>query len=322
MINQTDNHPMSLPQGTQGPASTNVSGTRPMLWFLSGRIAPNEPIRYVPIHCSPFLIGRQAQAGLSLACRSVSSVHAEIADTGTSLVLRDLDSTNGTYVNGERIADPVELRQDDLVQFANVAFRVLQQSSSYDAGTVCEDVMDRAMALVQFDRLMSEEAVVPHYQPIVDLSDGQPIGFEVLARSRIAGMETPAVMFSAAAQLSVETQLSQMVRCKAIIETRSLATPPHLFVNTHPAELERPGLIESLKAMRELSRSQPFTLEIHEKAIAERDAMKNLRTALRDMDIGLAFDDFGAGQARLSDCEATPAKRTLGELSGSHSSPA
>jgi EAL domain-containing protein (putative c-di-GMP-specific phosphodiesterase class I) len=80
-----------------------------------------------------------------------------------------------------------------------------------------------------------------------------------------------------------------------------------LFVNTHPAELEGPGLIGALRAMRELSRCQPITLEIHEKAITEREVMKKLRSLLRELHIGLAFDDFGAGQTRLGElCDVQP----------------
>jgi EAL domain-containing protein (putative c-di-GMP-specific phosphodiesterase class I) len=211
-----------------------------------------------------------------------------------------LGSTNGTYLNGQRITGPVEVAQDDFIQFGSVAFRVLRQSSHDDGGTVCEDVVDRAMALVQFDRLMSEEAVIPHYQPIVELPGERPFGFEVLVRSRIAGMDTPMVMFSAAAQLSLEAQLSQMIRCKAVEETRTFHPPPHLFVNTHPVELQEAGLIESMRALRELSRHQRITLEIHEKAVTDSAGIMELRAALRDMDIGLAFDDFGAGETRLS----------------------
>jgi len=300
MSHLRENHSTSLPQNLVGRGNTNPAASQPLMWFLSGRLTPGESPRYVPIHCSPFVVGRQAQAGLSLACKSVSSIHAEITTTGNTLVLRDLNSTNGTYLNGERVRETVELRPDDLVQFANVAFRVLQQSSSCDANTACEDVVDQAMALVQFDRLMNEEAIVPHYQPIVDMADGHCVGHEVLARSRITGMETPAPMFSAASQLNVEAQLSQMVRCKAIIETRSITPPLHLFVNTHPVELERPGLIDALRSLRNLSATQPITLEIHEKAVTRRSSMRELRAALRDMNIGLAFDDFGAGQARLN----------------------
>ena len=58
-----------------------------------------------------------------------------------------------------------------------------------------------AMSLVLFDRLITEQAVIPHYQPIVNLRSSAIEGHEVLCRSRLTGLETPIQMFSAATQL-------------------------------------------------------------------------------------------------------------------------
>ena len=289
----------SLPGRSALPVTAGMTASKQTMWFLSGRMYPNEPIHHVPIHTSPFVIGRQTNAALCLPSKTVSSAHAEIVERENSLVLRDLGSTNGTFINGKRISGTVELMPDDLVQFGDVAFRILRQSTSLNTMTQCEDVLDQAMALVQFDRLMSEEAVVPHYQPIVTLPDEQIVSFEVLVRSNVAGLEGPAAMFSAATRLSLETKLSQMIRWKAVQQTAQFDVPPHLFLNTHPVELQEPGLLESMRLLRELGGSQEITLEIHEKAVTDAKAMKELRAALVDIDIRLAFDDFGSGQARL-----------------------
>ncbi len=68
------------------------------------------------------------------------------------------------------------------------------------------------------------------------------------------------------------------MRVKAVQETLSFQNPPHLFLNTHPAELEKP-LIESMKSLRAMNQSQRLTLEIHEKAITDTASMKRLREA-------------------------------------------
>lgn len=281
-------------------ASEASSGLETM-WFLVGRLPDQETTRHIPIHASPFQIGRRSDVTFSLPCNTVSSLHAELTDTGVALLLRDLGSTNGTFVNGTRVHDVVELKPDDLVQFASIPFRIMRQSVSTNMGTVSEDVFDHAMALVHFDKLMSEQAVVPNYQPIVSITDGSVTGYEVLARSPVTGLENPAAMFYAAKQLNLQTKLSQMVRLKSVEETRLIDAPPHLFLNTHPSELSEPGLIESMQVIRQQSPLQPLTLEIHESAVTESAAMKELRRALQDLDIGLAFDDFGAGQARLAE---------------------
>ena len=274
------------------------------MWFLCGRTSESEPVRYVPIHSSPFLIGRRAACGLQLGCQAVSSAHAEFIDKGPSALLRDLGSTNGTYVNGKRVTTEVEVLSGDLIQFATQAFRVLKQDSSTSQVTSCEDVCDQAMALVLFDRLITEQAVIPHYQPIVNLGSLAIVGHEVLCRSRLAGLETPIQMFSAATQLDQEARLSQTIRWKACQETMGLPEPPHLFMNTHPAEVRQPGILESMQLLRTAAPSQQLTLEIHEAAVTDTAEMKRLSEGLKALNVRLAFDDFGAGQARINELTA------------------
>ena len=146
---------------------------------------------------------------------------------------------------------------------------------------------------------MSERCVIPHYQPIIEIESREIVGYEVLGRSRLFGIESPGAMFKAAAKLNLEVQLSCMLRWEGIQQSDAFPTPPHLLVNTHPTELEQEGLIESIAAVREVNPTQPLTLEIHERAVSDCTAMSELRAALTDLDVRLAYDDFGSGQARL-----------------------
>ena len=87
---------------------------------------------------------------------------------------------------------------------------------------------------------------------------------------------------------------------------KELPEPPQLFLNTHPAELERPGFIESLEELRDLAPGVDLVLEIHESALAQTDFIVWLRTRLMEINVGLAYDDFGAGQARLFELAEAP----------------
>lgn len=300
MANHRDFLPLST-EAASGPGSDDRrSGKeKEAVWFLAGRLSPDGEVRHVPVLGTPLLVGRGANAGLCLSCRTVSCRHAELVEDGGALIVRDLGSRNGTYVNGDRIQGPRTLLPDDLVQFGVMPFRVLKQTAPSNYCTVCEDVMDQALAVVQFDRLMSEQAIIPNYQPIVDIHTERILAYEVLARSRLVGLESPAAMFSVAAILSVETQLSQMISSKAVQQTSMLERPPHLFLNIHPAELQDPALIESMRAVRAVSPHQRLTLEIHEKAAGDVAVLSQLHHALREIDVSFAFDDFGAGQGRL-----------------------
>jgi EAL domain-containing protein (putative c-di-GMP-specific phosphodiesterase class I) len=72
-----------------------------------------------------------------------------------------------------------------------------------------------------------------------------------------------------------------------------------LFVNTHPVELVEDGLIDSLRELRQSAPDRRMVLEIHEATITNPAMIRSLRESLDSLNMQLAFDDFGAGQARL-----------------------
>ncbi|XZE55271.1 EAL domain-containing protein [Planctomycetaceae bacterium SH139] len=279
------------------------------VWFLSGATRPGEDIRHIPIDEEPFLIGRRAGVSLSLQYRTVSGTHASLEVIEGELVLKDLGSTNGTYVNGEKLHEQaIRVVEEDLIHFAEAPIRVRRQSpnSEYN-GTIEENVCDQALALVQFDRLMSQRLVVPHFQPLVKLSTHEQIGYEVLGRGRVFGLESVGAMFQAAEQLSLEVELSRLLRWEGIRVGREIGHGCRLFINTHPKEMVGPGLVSSLAKLRELAGPQQMVLEIHEAAVTNPSMMQELCSRLKDLDIELAYDDFGAGQARLAELiEARP----------------
>lgn len=243
---------------------------------------------------------------MQLTSRAVSSNHAELVVTGDNLILVDCKSTNGSYVNGRRVVEPTELQDEDLIQFADVAFRIRCDVQSTASRTVAEDVCDQALALVQFDRMMEQRLVTPFFQPIVRMDSQEIVGFEVLARSSMFGLESSAAMFSAAARLNMEVELSQMLRWEGIQLGLSMQSRLSLYVNTHPLELSTGDLIESMQRIRSLSADIPIVLEIHEAAVTSPREISELTKRIRDLNIGIAYDDFGAGQTRLGELIAAP----------------
>jgi EAL domain-containing protein (putative c-di-GMP-specific phosphodiesterase class I) len=268
-------------------------------WTLTGRLADGERLSSVQLRNMPFRIGRRSDLELCLARRSISSRHAELVVSEGRLLLRDLTSTNGTYVNGHRILDQVEVQSNDLIQFADMPFRLGIEAAQSDSRTIQEDVCDRALGLVQFDKLINERAIVSYFQPIVDLRTNGTIAYEILSRSRLVGLETPAAMFQTAAELNMEHELSRLMRIEGVRTSAMFPEPPHVFVNTHPVELASGGFLEMMTALRRLAISQPITVEIHESAVTDVGTMKDIQVGLSELNMELAFDDFGSGQARL-----------------------
>jgi EAL domain-containing protein (putative c-di-GMP-specific phosphodiesterase class I) len=98
-----------------------------------------------------------------------------------------------------------------------------------------------------------------------------------------------------------------LMRSVGLSTAMGLQANPILFANTHPAELNEQGLLEfSLRELRELNPGARIVLEIHEAAVTCVKQMRELRAVLNDLDMGLAYDDFGAGQARLVELGDVP----------------
>jgi FHA domain len=87
---------------------------------LVGTILPLAPGRQ--------LLGRGPDAGLRLNEGHLSSVHAAVNCASTGTTVEDLGSRNGTLVNGERVWNPRELRDGDVISFGMVRARYEEPS--------------------------------------------------------------------------------------------------------------------------------------------------------------------------------------------------
>ena len=85
-----------------------------------------------------------------------------------------------------------------------------------------------------------------------------------------------------------------------------MPTSPRSFSTRIPAELALPGLLESLEELRDLAPHQDLALEIHESVLTRPSSLAELRRQLSESNIGLAYDDFGAGQSRLLELAEAP----------------
>jgi pSer/pThr/pTyr-binding forkhead associated (FHA) protein len=67
-----------------------------------------------------FSIGRDASCDLAIADMTVSRLHAQLARTPDGWLLSDLESRNGTRVNGWLVRGQVPVRAGDLVSFGSL----------------------------------------------------------------------------------------------------------------------------------------------------------------------------------------------------------
>ncbi len=70
-------------------------------------------------------IGRSPGCGIPTTYDTYSStLHARVFRQGGQILIEDLGSTNGTFVNSERISRPTKLAKRDLVQVGGTVFQV------------------------------------------------------------------------------------------------------------------------------------------------------------------------------------------------------
>jgi len=81
------------------------------------------------------LLGRDRDCVVRIEHVSISRHHARVVITGTSAVLEDLGSKNGTWVNGRQIEAPTELADGDEVRLGSVALVYRAQGAPPSSST-------------------------------------------------------------------------------------------------------------------------------------------------------------------------------------------
>ena len=86
-----------------------------------------------PLEGEQLTIGRDSNNGVAINDAEVSRKHSRLIFQGGKYVIDDLGSTNGTFVNGQRLAGPVVLKAGDVVSLGEQIVLMYDAISS-DAG--------------------------------------------------------------------------------------------------------------------------------------------------------------------------------------------
>jgi predicted component of type VI protein secretion system len=87
-------------------------------------IRRTAPSTEIPVRRFPFLIGRDSNCHLRPATPLVSARHCSIDYHDDRIVIRDLNSTNGTSVNGQMIQAEMELHDGDKLRVGPIKLQV------------------------------------------------------------------------------------------------------------------------------------------------------------------------------------------------------
>ena len=110
---------------TGGKAKNNNSGIRYGIEVIqTGVNSTLEQGAVVPIR-GIITLGRKAENTIVLTEPFVSGNHARIYAKNNNLYVEDLNSTNGVYVNNERIEEKYKLIADDEVKIGSAIFKAI-----------------------------------------------------------------------------------------------------------------------------------------------------------------------------------------------------
>lgn len=90
-------------------------------------------------------VGRLEDNNFQIPAPSVSGHHCELILRGNDVVVKDLDSTNGTFINGEQVTEQV-LPVGQTVRFGSVEARL---EASAPTGASGKKVLDKTAVLPQ-----------------------------------------------------------------------------------------------------------------------------------------------------------------------------
>src|SRR6476660_8010670 len=101
-------------------------GAQWALRFISGKYQGGEfPLRMD----REIVIGRSSDLDMVLVEDMVSRKHAKIATTGGQIVIQDMGSTNGTFVNGEKVKK-ARLKEGDRILIGTSIIKLVAVDTS------------------------------------------------------------------------------------------------------------------------------------------------------------------------------------------------
>jgi len=102
------------------------------MWVISTEEGDASPFTFRILPGSIKTVGRATQADFIVEATLVSRLHCRLSAGATELEVVDLDSTNGTYVNGQRV-ERAALKVGDKLGVGKVLFLVSRSSASPQA---------------------------------------------------------------------------------------------------------------------------------------------------------------------------------------------
>jgi len=132
----------------------------PQSYQLVMRSGPN-PGKTYPLNKNEISIGRDTTNDVIINDAEVSRKHAHIVSQGGGFVLEDLGSTNGTFVDGQRLMGPHQLRSGEMIMLGeNISLAFEAPQIDPNATVIASPVVREGPPLT------TRQEVPPAFQPV------------------------------------------------------------------------------------------------------------------------------------------------------------
>ena len=224
------------------------------------------------------------------------------------------DSIVATVSIGISVAESADRTPSDLYREADLAL-YRAKDAGRDQYALFDDAL-RAKAVARLEsegllrRAVTEDLLIPLYQPIIDLTDGRIIGMEVLARIKDPdrGLVVPAHFIDVAEETGLIVEVDARMFELAVGQFARWSTTKgvslrRMSVNVSARSLEDPSFVDRLRralAWYDVAGSS-IRVELTERSLLTTNpAVRDSLRRITELDMAVGLDDFGTGYSALA----------------------
>ena len=273
-----------------------------------------------PLGELPCTVGRSPGCQLQLDFERISREHARFDSRDGQLLLTDLGSTNGTFINHGRLEQsesPAPIRDGDTIHFGNHAFLLKERESSGDTLIQAAPGTERSshdtivgftarptgfpVQAPEFFDMLNDEQIEATAQPVVTRA-GTVMALSLGGRSAHPELRADLdQLFKLAEDLGEEVRLAQLVRRICLDQASQRGLQSTLLLPVHASECEDLDiLIDEWQRLVARHRHLALACDIPLASLSEPGDLESLRSHLAPLEVELCGVSKGLSLQQLA----------------------